>query len=96
MTILLWFQIDFLKERGGKEFCQINFQTLTQFVENTNFEGVISTVNDIVDSGFWNTAFDVELVLRHASDCKKLQNSLADCLIQLHGPSPHFLIFFII
>ena len=46
--------------------------------------GIIGAVDDIMDGGFGNTAFDKKLILGHIVLLQQLRQPLADCFIQMH------------
>lgn len=55
-----------MKQRRIKEIVDADAKALAEFVDDAQFNRIIGAVYDVADGGFWHTAFDVKLVLRHA------------------------------
>ena len=56
-----------MKKRGIKKVIEIDFKSLTHFVDDTQLDRIIGTVDDITDRGFWYTASLEKLVLGHVT-----------------------------
>ena len=80
----LWLQIVLVKERRIKELGEIDAETLTHLVNDTQFYRVIEAIHDIVDRRFRQTAFYKKLILCHVALLEQFRNSLAERFVELH------------
>lgn len=81
---LLGFQIIFVEEWRVKEFRDTDTESLTHFMDYSEFYGIIGAVDQIADGGFWYAAFYIQLIIGHILLFQQFGNSFADGLIQLH------------
>ena len=55
LLVFLWVKICFVKQRGLEEIRDADGKSLTQFVDDPKFDGIIRTMDDIADGGFGDT-----------------------------------------
>ena len=83
-AVLLRFQIRFFKKRRCEKLRNGEPHSLTQLVDDPQLHRVISAIDHIADRGLRDTAFHIELILRHAVLLQQFFETCADCLIELH------------
>lgn len=62
---LLGFQIIFVEEGRVKEFRDTDTESLANFVDHTEFYGIVGAVDQIADGRFRNTALHIQLIVGH-------------------------------
>lgn len=84
LSAFLWFQIGFFKKWGMEKVVDVDFKPLTYFMDDTQFYGIIGTVNDVSNGGFRHTAFLIKLILGHIPLFEKFSEPLPNGFIELH------------
>lgn len=82
---LLGFQIIFVEEGRVKEFRDTDTESLTYFMDYTEFYGIVGAVNQIADGRFRHSAPHIQLIVGHAPRFQQFSYSFADGFIQLHS-----------
>lgn len=76
-------------EIGKLGYC--NRETLAQLVDDSQLDGIVCALDQIMDGGFWNTASGRKLVLRHIKLIQQFLEPQAYCLVQLQRGHRPFL-----
>lgn len=63
--LLLRFQVHFIKKWRLEKFGNANLKSLADFMYDAKFYRIIRTVENVMDGGFGNAAFHIQLVLGH-------------------------------
>ncbi len=78
---VLRFQIVFSKERRSEELTDVNIQSLTQLVDDSQFDRVIGAIDDVSNGRLGDAAFHIELILCHPAFLEELTEPHADGFI---------------